>query len=335
MSAIQVSAQEMSILYASAYCAYAACDILVILVYDWVLCLGQEIRFIWTWQSKVTGSSLLYAFSRYAILVKVILVVATTSPMSDQMSRYAHICSLNDSCKAVVWTQIVTEILGGIAFSAFSALRAYALSNRSTWLAAIIFLWVLPPAAMLILLERVISGPLHQLMGELLVVGITWWYTYQSYRIRKGIDLGRTGHSFLASLYILAIIFNTAPVSAAVVTASSYLLLFFDPITSIITCRFMLSLRQFDNSVADGTTSGPGDRAQQRTGLGDLLQFAAHPTDSLPSFIASFAYPVHVESVLSETDSDGLADGGSEWQEMDALAPTQNLDDAIASELSP
>ena len=34
-------------------------------------------------------------------------------------------------------------------------------------------------------------------MGELLVIGITWWYTYQSYRIRKGIDLGRTVSSLL------------------------------------------------------------------------------------------------------------------------------------------
>ena len=31
-----------------------------------------------------------------------------------------------------------------------------------------------------------------QLLAEVLVIGVTWWYTYQSYRIRKGIKLGKT-----------------------------------------------------------------------------------------------------------------------------------------------
>ena len=36
-----------------------------------------------------------------------------------------------------------------------------------------------------------------QLASELLVVGITWWYTYESYRIRKGTKLGKTISSLL------------------------------------------------------------------------------------------------------------------------------------------
>ena len=36
-----------------------------------------------------------------------------------------------------------------------------------------------------------------QLASELLVVGITWWYTYESYRIRKGTKLGNTISSLL------------------------------------------------------------------------------------------------------------------------------------------
>ena len=34
-------------------------------------------------------------------------------------------------------------------------------------------------------------------MAELLAIGITWWYTYQSYRIRRGVDLGKTISSLL------------------------------------------------------------------------------------------------------------------------------------------
>ena len=36
-----------------------------------------------------------------------------------------------------------------------------------------------------------------QLVAELLVVGITWWYTYKAYQIREGIELGKTVSSFL------------------------------------------------------------------------------------------------------------------------------------------
>lgn len=36
-----------------------------------------------------------------------------------------------------------------------------------------------------------------QLAAEMLVVGITWWYSYQSYRIKRGIKLGKTVSSLL------------------------------------------------------------------------------------------------------------------------------------------
>ena len=38
---------------------------------------------------------------------------------------------------------------------------------------------------------------ISQLVAELFVVGITWWYTYQSYRIRKGVEIGKTISSIL------------------------------------------------------------------------------------------------------------------------------------------
>ena len=34
-------------------------------------------------------------------------------------------------------------------------------------------------------------------MAELLVVGVTWWYTYQSYRIQKSLKIGSTLGSLL------------------------------------------------------------------------------------------------------------------------------------------
>ncbi|KAI1784396.1 hypothetical protein LXA43DRAFT_1066798 [Ganoderma leucocontextum] len=306
------AAQEISNLYTEAYCVYAAC---AILVYDWFLCLSQEVRFIWNWHSTVTSSSLVYALSRYAVLIEFLLVLATNYPMSDL---------------------IVTSVLGTIAVSAFSALRAYALSNRNIWLTAIIILLALPPTAMNILVDLAVSDARHQLAAELLVVGITWWYSYQSYRMRRGINLGKTISSFLvyngslyflflATLYILDIIFGTTSISEGTSDAADLLELFFDPLTSIFTCRFMLELRQFDSSPASVTCSEAGSsRVQEHTVWRDVLQFAAQPSDSLPAFIASFGSPVHVDSAVSETDPDAIDDSGAEWQEMDVVAaPTR------------
>ncbi|KAI1784400.1 hypothetical protein LXA43DRAFT_1101438 [Ganoderma leucocontextum] len=368
MSAAPVSAQEISNLYTEVYS---------ILIYDWLLCLGQEVRFIWNWRSKVTSSSLVYALSRYAMLIEFLLAVATAYPMSDLLIVVdwveIHLCSHplpHNSCRANVWTQAALEILGTIAFSTFSALRAYALSNRNMWLSAIIILLALPSMVMntsiqLRLVDLAIPDALSQvcstasilvgstnhpaiiilssvnvvwrgsqLAAELLVVGITWWYSYQSYRIRKGINLGKTISSlliyngslyflFLATLYVLEIIFATASVADTVSTAAVFLEIFYDPITSILMCRFMLELRQFDTGPASLAFSETGSRLREHTASRDVLQFAALPSDSLPPFLTSFAGPVHVDSALSETDPDAFDDDGMEWQEMDVIhAPT-------------
>ena len=56
---------------------------LALLIYDWLLCIGDEVMFVWNWHSRATGSWLVYTFSRYAVLVSNILSILTTYPMSD------------------------------------------------------------------------------------------------------------------------------------------------------------------------------------------------------------------------------------------------------------
>ena len=52
-----------------------------------------------------------------------------------------------------------------------------------------------------------------------------------------------------------------------------------------------------------------------------VLEFGAQPSTSLPSFIASFAHPVHVESVLSEMEPGESIDDESERHEADVVEP--------------
>lgn len=68
--------------------------ILVLLIYDWVLCLNREVEFIWNWHSKLTATSLVYAFSRYAMLIQTILTLATINPISDKVRNLATISIL-------------------------------------------------------------------------------------------------------------------------------------------------------------------------------------------------------------------------------------------------
>ncbi|KAM5543377.1 hypothetical protein V8D89_002962 [Ganoderma adspersum] len=312
MSAIDVNAQDLLTIDTNAQCVIA---IFSLLVYDWLLCFSQEVRLIWTWRSRrVTVASLVYIFSRYTWLIESLLSVATIYPMSD-LRYYPEIMSW-----ANVWIQSVTGTMDLIAISTFSALRAYALSNRSTWLAAVIIFSALPPAAM------------YFFTAELFVVGITWYYTYQSYRIRKGINLGKTVSSLLfyngsgyflclATLYLVDIILNTASqVPVEVLQAAQYLDQFMDPVVSILTCHFMLSLRQFDNTIADTAGSGLGSQLREHMSL-NVLQFGAHPSDSLPAVVTPFAHPVHVDSDLFEMDPDATdVDSGTEERDIEAVA---------------
>ena len=129
--------------------------------------------------------------------------------------------------------------------------------------------------------------------------------------------------------------------SAAIVHAATYLETFIDPyvrsptplrypcyppwllmdrfeisIASILTCRFMLSLRQFESTIHSATFSGPEPQLREHM-ASKVLPFGARPGGNLPTFIASFSHPVHVESDLSEDRvyPDMTVDEGSEGED--------------------
>ncbi len=67
------------------------CPILVILIYDWFLCLGDEVKVMWNSDSGFTSTSLVYAFSRYMLLIQTVLAVVTNYPMSDLVRTSATV----------------------------------------------------------------------------------------------------------------------------------------------------------------------------------------------------------------------------------------------------
>ena len=74
-----------SIMILKAKLSDANMTVLALIAYDWLLCLSQEITLVW--RSKPNAASLVYASSRYSLLVQSILSIATEYPMSDLVSH--------------------------------------------------------------------------------------------------------------------------------------------------------------------------------------------------------------------------------------------------------
>ena len=76
-------------------------------------------------------------------------------------------------------------------------------------------------------------------------------------------------------------------------------------VTSILLCRFILSLRQFDSAIQSATYSGLDLQLREHV-ASTVLQFGAERSDSLPAVVASFAHPIHVDPALFESDLYGI-----------------------------
>ena len=67
---------------------------IVWLAYDWLLCLGEEVQLVWSWKSRRTGASLVYALSRYMLLAQNLLALTTIAPMSTLVRSHFIILSV-------------------------------------------------------------------------------------------------------------------------------------------------------------------------------------------------------------------------------------------------
>ncbi|KAI0640875.1 hypothetical protein C8Q79DRAFT_1014717 [Trametes meyenii] len=110
----------------------------VILIYDWLLTLDMEIRLVWGSRKNLT--SILYLLGRYIKPLLNIMGIVWIFPISDEVStRRAYVTILLHVAEAAT-------ILPGVVWAVFSAVRAYAFSGRSKWVAAIVFALSMFPA---------------------------------------------------------------------------------------------------------------------------------------------------------------------------------------------
>ena len=94
-------------------------------------------------------------------------------------------------------------------------------------------------------------------------------------------------------------------------------------INSILTCRFILSLRQLESAIAESAThSGAGSQVREHV-ASTVLEFSVQPSDSLLAFIASFTYPIHIDYDPLEAHLEAIVNNGTKGQGMDMFPPGQ------------
>ncbi|PIL32865.1 hypothetical protein GSI_04983 [Ganoderma sinense ZZ0214-1] len=174
----------------------------------------------------------------------------------------------------------------------FSAFRVYAVSGRKVVPTLLVSLLSAAP----IINSLIVNGGFTTVerlpnpfnCSDITRISPQWNFrpNFKKDRETLGAVLLRDGSLYfivLALLNTLHIALTT--VSLDVVDAdASYVTLFIDPISSILTCRFILNLRKVDHSVMSSAPSWGGD-----------VEFAARGSRStLPRFVTSFGEPLHM-----------------------------------------
>lgn len=89
-------------------------------------------------------------------------------------------------------------------------------------------------------------------------------------------------------------------------------------VTSVLACRFILSLRQFETNATIATYSGFGPQLQDHM-ASMMLQFNEQPSHSLPTLVSSFSHPVHVDDLVFGENPGAICRDGSKWEEIQGM----------------
>ncbi|KAL1938198.1 hypothetical protein VTO73DRAFT_11842 [Trametes versicolor] len=330
MSAVPV--QVLSAIYQEDLLEMAA---IALIAYEYIITFNQEIALFW--KRKPTGATALFFGTRYiGLLTYSFLGAATYAPMSDKVSS---MFSNSSSCTRIVNAQAAVNIVQYVFWAAFSGLRTLALSKMNYYLAFAVFIFALGPfvinlhtislglvgtnivpfgcgggadLSQALAIMGVVVSRSCAIIADIIAITVTWRSTVNV----RGVLVGDRQSSVASTLFVNGTIYflvfvtmNTLHLLLTLLSVVdalepvSLVTVFTDPLTTVLTCRFLLAL-QSANQQALGQGSAEDGEDDQRGG-GSTLQFASRIIGSIAASI-----PVGHGASEPEFDGDEESDGG-------------------------
>ncbi|KAI0351141.1 hypothetical protein OH77DRAFT_1430171 [Trametes cingulata] len=297
----------------------------VLLLYDIIICLDQEIELVW--RKAASFASVLYFLNRYPVPISTLLALVTISPVS------------NESCAGLVWSGHVLALLSYLGPALFAALRVYAMTGKNktlsgitlilslaTFLEELIDAYHFPPTNApppvncttfgsfdpRIELVLTLAGRVPAILADCLVIGITWRKSYRTLVLRAATDdtdqpslhqvflmNGSVYFCVFLSLNVLDITLELLQITLPeVLGQGNYIAGFIYPINSLLTSRFLLDLRAVNKKL-----SNPGETS---VSAGSLQFAGADILSGEPQPFFSFAEDLDAHG--SECDDDARDD---------------------------
>ncbi|KAI0738123.1 hypothetical protein BC629DRAFT_1300472, partial [Irpex lacteus] len=139
-------------------------------LFDCIITLSQEVDVIW--RRKWTAITWLYLLTRYStVLDQIDLLIPGWDLVVSRV------------CKVGLYIDIALQLMQYLCFAWFSSLRVYALLDGKYVIAGIVFLLNLVPfATNMVSLTVSLVTRLSVIVGDVLVLAVTWRKTYLAYR---------------------------------------------------------------------------------------------------------------------------------------------------------
>ncbi|KAM5534008.1 hypothetical protein V8D89_012328 [Ganoderma adspersum] len=245
---------------------------LAFVIYDWVICLDEEIHCFWSFPTrrKLNAAALLYGLTRYSTIAFQILMAQSGFLVSETAYSLSY--------------GVTVDLL---PTAAFSAIRIYALSPDSSVIVTCTFLLLFVPGFIILIVGATGKVEIAPSPFNCSDSGDT---ISEAIKDRLNLD---ANSSIITVLDIAIMILFQDPDT---VIYGSFASLFLAPVTMALTCRFLLDLHQANR----------GARAPSLPSRIPSLNFAAPDSEpiqeSLPAFIASMGSLVHMPEPTSEED---------------------------------
>ncbi|KAM5545109.1 hypothetical protein V8D89_001220 [Ganoderma adspersum] len=277
--------------------------------YDWLINLDEEIRCFWDFSKgrRLTAAALLYGLSRYPPIVLTILQLQTIFPMSDK----------------------VPIIPFALTPAVFSAIRVYTLAPERKPIAVVTFLILFVPAFIISMVNATdtpevlpspfnctnnpapipavvghrltIAGRICSILGDMIVLFVTWHKTYTTYRAQKGVLKGPSiarvllynGSTYFIIITIMNVLESILSQAPSVLALGNFATYASPPLTAILICRFLFDLRQADRTTAAALSPSAIQSLNLNLDLNASVRSQAHGTATLPAFVASMGEPVY------------------------------------------